>query len=184
MRPAEHSVAKYCGIYLKFDKTKRSATLSMPGYVTNAIQRFTSYGSPAANSSAVFIPPDYKRIHNQPATADNASPLRPLDRAKRIQEIVGVFLYYSRAVDQSMLAVINKIRSLQAKPTEQVEAMATRLLQYAATWPDASITYNASSMQLRAFSNASHLSKTKSCSRAGGVLYLGSTDPSPAHHFR
>jgi hypothetical protein len=174
------SGAKYCGIHLKFDKTKRSVTLSMPGYVTNAIQRFTSNDSPAAHSPAVFIPPDYKRIHHQPATADDDSPLLPPDRAKRIQEIVGVFLYYARAVDPSMLAVINKIGSLQAKPTEQVEAMATRLLQYAATWPDASITYNASNMQLRAFSDASHLSETKSRSRAGGVLYLGSMDPSPA----
>jgi hypothetical protein len=58
--------------------------------------------------------------------------------------------------------------------------MATRLLQCAATWPDASITYNASNIQLRPFSDASHLSETKSRSRAGGVLYLGSMDPSPA----
>jgi hypothetical protein len=80
-----------------------------------------------------------------------------------------------------MLAVINKIGSLhQAKPTEQVEAMVTRLLQYAVTWSDASITYNASNMQLRAFSDASHISETKSRPRAGGVLYLGGTDPSPA----
>ncbi len=133
----------------------------MPGYVTNAIRQFTSIDSPAAHSPAVFIPPDYKRIHHQPATADNDSPLLSPDRAKRIQEIVGVFLYYARAVDPSMLAVINKIESLQAKPTEQVEAMATRPLQYAATWSDASITYNASNMQLRPFSDASHLSETK-----------------------
>jgi hypothetical protein len=52
------SGAKYCGIHLKFDKTKRSVTLSMPGYVTNAIQRFPSIDSPAAHSPAVFIPPD------------------------------------------------------------------------------------------------------------------------------
>jgi hypothetical protein len=132
----------------------------MPGYVTNAMQRFTGIDSPAAHSPAVFIPSDYKRIHHQPGTADDDSPLLPPDRAKRIQEIVGVFLYYARAVDPSMLAAINKIGSLRAKPTQQVEAMATRLLQYATTWPDASITYNASNMQLRAFSDASHLSET------------------------
>jgi hypothetical protein len=50
------SGAKYCGMHLKFDKTKRSVTLSMPGYVTNATQWFTSIDSPAAHSPAVFIP--------------------------------------------------------------------------------------------------------------------------------
>ncbi len=72
---------------------------------------------------------------------------------------------------------------VQDKPTEQVEAMATCLFQYASNWPDASITYNASNMQLRAFSNALHLWETKPRSKAGGVLYyLGSSiDPSPTN---
>jgi hypothetical protein len=83
---------------------------------------------------AKATPPDYKTIYHQPATAVDDSPQLPPDRAKRIQEIFGVFLYYAKAVDPnltvSMLVVVNKIGSLQAKHMEQVEAMATHLLQY------------------------------------------------------
>ncbi|RYG64719.1 hypothetical protein EON64_13405 [archaeon] len=66
---------------------------------------------------------------------------------------MGVFLYYARAVDPSMLTIINKIGSTQAEPTEK---MTERLLQYAATWPDVSIVYQASDMQLAGYSDASY----------------------------
>ena len=47
---------------------------------------------------------------------DTSPPIDQL-RLKRIQQIIGVFLYYARAVDESMLCALNKLASRQANPT-------------------------------------------------------------------
>ena len=62
-----------------------------------------------------------------------AIPLTAAER-KELQEIVGVFLFYSRAVDPTMLTAINKIASRQAKPTSLIKQEVERFLQYANKW--------------------------------------------------
>ena len=47
-----------------------------------------------------------------------------------------------------MLPALNTIGSEQAKPTKQIEQKWYRLLDYAATYPDASIRYHASDIVL------------------------------------
>ena len=44
----------------------------------------------------------------------------PLSKAEKqfIQEVIGVFLYYARAVDLTMLAALGSLASKQASPTE------------------------------------------------------------------
>jgi hypothetical protein len=169
--------SKYVGITLAYDPTaaERKMVLSMPKYVANALKRF---GVPQptrnTNSPLHFVAPDYG-AHVQSPTPDDDSPALSPARAKRLQEIIGVFLYYARAVDPSMLTVVSKLGSMQAHPTVAVEAMAERLMQYAACWPDARITYVPSDMQLAGQADASYLSETGSRSRAGGVLYTSST---------
>ena len=49
-----------------------------------------------------------------------------------------------------------------------------QLLDYAATHPDAVVTYRSSNMVLAAHSNASYLSKTKSRSCAGCHFFMAS----------
>jgi len=100
--------------------------------------------------------------------------LLPPERAKRIQEIVGVFLYYARAVDPTMTYILSLLGSVQSKPTLQVEVLAQRFLNYAATWPNASIKYFKSDMKLYIQSDASYLGDSKSRSRAGGMQHLSS----------
>jgi hypothetical protein len=73
-----------------------------------------------------------------------------------------------------MLTIINKIGSMQAEPTRMVADMAQRFLLYAASWPDASIVFHASDMQLAAHSDASYLTESEARSRAGGILFLSS----------
>ena len=46
------------------------------------------------------------------------------------------------------------------------------MLDYAATHPNSIVTYNASDMVLAGHSDASYLSKTKACSRAGGHFFM------------
>ena len=49
--------------------------------------------------------------------ADDSPPLSKSDK-KFFQEVVGVFLYYARAVDLTMLAALGSLASEQASPTE------------------------------------------------------------------
>ena len=164
-------VQKYVGITIAHDRQKNTITLSMPGYVEKALQRFGLQDAKGANSPAVYTPPQYgKQIqYEQAVDISRASP----EAKTRIQEIVGVFLFYARAVDCTMLTTVNKLASKQANPTEDVIAASERLMQYAARFPNASVEIRPSNMQLMCHSDASYLSETNSRSRAGGILVLG-----------
>jgi hypothetical protein len=54
-----------------------------------------------------------------------------------------------------------------------------QFLDYAATHPDAILTYKRSNMVLVVHSNASYLSKPKARSRAGGHFFLSSDEADP-----
>ena len=102
------------------------------------------------------------------------STLAILDKAgiKRIQSINRTFLYYVRAVDPCMLPAINEISSQHANPTEETNAKAQMLMDYAHTYPDATIRYHASNMQLYMDSDAAYLVLTKAHSRDTGHFYF------------
>ena len=165
---------KYLGMAIKHDPMARTIAISLPHYVERALQRFEVKKMPHnTDSPSQYVAPKYGRHTAQLATLEDESP--PLDaaRTKRVQEIVGVFLYYARAVDPTMRVAVSKLSSQQARPTEQVWRDSQRLLQYAATWPNATTVFHASDMILKIHSDAGHLAETKSRSRAGGLHYLG-----------
>ena len=87
--------------------------MSIPGYVEKAMQRFQRTNLKGADSPIIYVPPNCGK-HQQEAPM--VGPSVPLTAAeiKELQEIVGVFLFYSRAVDPTMLTAINKIASRQA----------------------------------------------------------------------
>ena len=71
-----------------------------------------------------------------------------------------------------MLTAISRLGAGQTKPTQGILEDIERFLQYAASWPNASIVYKASDMQLTVESDASYLSESKARSKAGGIHYL------------
>jgi hypothetical protein len=81
--------------------------MSIPGYVQKAIQRFQRTNLKGADSPIIYVPPNYGK-HQQEVLLDE--PSVPLTAAEilELQEIVGVFLFYARAVDLTMLTAINK----------------------------------------------------------------------------
>jgi hypothetical protein len=168
--------SKYLGIVIHYDKEKREMHLSMPKYVENAIERFGAKDYEPAHSPMLYVPPS--RNSNQMTNPDLTPPLPP-DRKQRIQQIVGTFLYYARAVDPTMLTAINKLASIQANPTEATELAVHRFLSYAKTWPHAYLVIRPSDMILHAHSDASHLSESESRSRIGGFIYLGHSTMDP-----
>ena len=125
---------------------------------------------PKINPTHTF-PPNYSATRQYSKQQDN-SPL--LDKAgkKFFQEVYGTLLYYARAVDCTMLAALGSIATQQAIPTANTMRKIKQLLDYAATHPDAVVTYRSSNMVLAAHSEASYLSETKSRSRAGGHFFM------------
>ena len=94
-----------------------------------------------------------------------------------VQQVLGTFLYYARAVDSTMLVALSAIASEQARPTASTMGKVKLFLDYAASQAEAILTYHASAMVLAIHSDASYLSVAKARSRASGVFFL--SDPKP-----
>jgi hypothetical protein len=105
---------------------------------------------------------------------DNSPSLSP-DRLQRLQQIVGTFLYYARAVDNTMLVPLGTLAAAQTSATINTEKAITQFLDYAATHPSAVVRYRASDMTLHVHSDASYLSESKARSRAGGIFFMSHT---------
>jgi len=93
---------------------------------------------------------------------------------KYIRQVVGSFLYYTRAMDLTILTAPSDIASEQSKPTEKTIKRVEQLLHYMHTNPNVLIRFCASDMILNLHSNASYLSTARGRSRAGGHFFLGS----------
>ncbi len=116
----------------------------------------------------------------QYAKAEDVTQLLSKEETKYIQQVLGTFLYYGRAVDSTMLTALSSIASNQAEPTKETMSNIKLFLDYAASNQDAIITYHASDMVLVVHSNASYLSKPKARSCAGGHFFMSSNIADPA----
>jgi hypothetical protein len=179
---------KYLGLTLQWDYDARTVDVSMPGYINEALHRF-QHPTPSSpeDSPHAWLAPTYGAPVQLAPLAD-ASPKLDKDGILRLQQVIGTLLYYARAVDGTMLVALGTLASAQSQGTEATAKALTRLLNYAATHPNATIRYHSSDMVLYIHSDASYLSESKARSRVGGHFYLGSTpiDPTkpPSHTDR
>jgi hypothetical protein len=169
---------RYIGLTINWNYAQRTCTISMPGYIERALQRF-SHPTPTRpqDSPHPWTAPQFG-AHQQFATQD-LTPILDVKDTKHIQEVLGTLLYYARAVDCTMLAAIGTLAGQQAQATKQTMIGITQLLNYCATHPTASIEYRASDMCLHVESDASYLSEPKGRSRAAGYHYLSSRPSNP-----
>ena len=110
----------------------------------------------------------------QYAKDEDTSDLLNAGETQFIQQITGIFPYYARAVDPSMLVALSAIASTRAKPTAATLDKAILFLDYAVTYPDVMITYKASTMILHVYRNASYLTEPKARKRAGDRFFFSS----------
>jgi hypothetical protein len=170
---------RYLGITLDWDYKKREVHLSMPGYVERALARFGHLiPKILQHQPHKHTVPTYGAIV-QYAKDDDATNLLSKEDKKYIQQVLGTFLYYGRAVDSTMLTVLSSIASNQAEPTEETMNNIKLFLDYAASHQDAILTYQASDMVLIVHSDASYLSEPKARSRAGGHFFMSSDVANP-----
>ena len=163
---------QYIGINLKWDHQEHTVELSMDGYVEQALQEL-GHQPPRQHhkgpSKAI------QKIYGQAvqiAHTDNSPPMSLAD-IKFKQRAVGKFLFYARAIDNTMLHALNDIAT--SPDTTSTKAAVTYFLNYAACNPSASILYRPSDMQLSIESDAAYLVCPQARSRAGGYHYLSNT---------
>ena len=58
---------------------------------------------------------------------------------KYIQSVIGTFLYYTRALDCTMLLALNQMYTQQAQPTQNNMKTVQRLLDYANTYSNTAL---------------------------------------------
>ena len=144
----------------------------MPEYIPNVLTRFKHpIPKRKQNSPHTWTPPNFgSKI--QMATEQETSAILPHSDKLFVQQVVGSLLYYALAVDCTLLVALGEIASSQSAPTQDTMKKLTWLLNYVASNPNASITYEASDMCLHVHSDASYLSVPKARSRAGGHFFL------------
>jgi hypothetical protein len=145
----------------------------MPKYVTAAFHKFKH----PASKRPQFAP--YK--HNQPQYGVKVQLTHPIDisppatklQRKRIQQVIGTFLYYACAVNGKAFVALSTLASQQSKATKSTVAATDQLMDYYATYP------NASDMISKIHSNAGYLNKSEARSHAGGHFYLDNDENKP-----
>ena len=159
----------------------------MPGYINRALSRFAHDNNGISEDSPqAWRRPKYgsKIIY---ADLPDTSPVLDDKTKTYIQAVIGTLLYYGRAIDLTFLCALGDIASQQAKPTRNTYDAVTKLLNYAASHPDAQVQLRASDMVLHIDSDASYLSVPKARLRAAGFMYLNGTpasksNPNPTHY--
>jgi hypothetical protein len=111
----------YCGINLKWNYPKGYVNLSMPKYIMKQLTCY-SHPTPLKPQHCPFAPNPvtYRRNNQAPNPTDN-SPLLDNASKKCIQQVVGSFLYYARAVNPTILMALSNIATQQSAPTENTK---------------------------------------------------------------
>jgi hypothetical protein len=128
----------YSGITLKWDYKNRTCNISIPGYVSNVLNKF-QHDAPKhpQHTPSRYVTPIYG-TETQYATMDETPPLAA-QQCLTIQNVTGSVLYYAREVDPTVLMPLNDIATEQTKATEKTQATANRMLDYLAAHPEATI---------------------------------------------
>ena len=161
----------YLGLTLNWNYTKRYVDVSMPGYIKAALNKFQWTRSKAQHSPHPWNRPVFGQRIQYADTGPDSPPLNATDTT-RVQSICGTFLYYGRAIDPTILPALNEISTSQSAPTEETLARCHQLLDYLATYPDATIGYTASDMILICETDAAYLVLPKARSRIAGHYYF------------
>ena len=164
---------RFCGIHLHWDYLNRTYDLSMPGYVDHALHKF-QHPTPKKPQDSPY-PATVKQYGVKVQLTDpiDTSAHLPPHEIKRLQQIVGTFLFYGRAVDPTLLTALSELSSAQATATDATKRACQQFLDYCASHPDGAIRYQASDMILKLHSDSSYLNAVGARSRQGGHLYLG-----------
>jgi hypothetical protein len=103
----------YCGLTLEWDYKNRTVDLSMPGYIKAALHKY-QHAAPERPEHAPYTwnPPIYG-AKTQFLTEITTSPTLSDKVVNKLQQLTGTLLYYTRAVDPTLIMPINVLASEQ-----------------------------------------------------------------------
>mmetsp|Transcript_19791 Transcript_19791/g.35991 ORF Transcript_19791/g.35991 Transcript_19791/m.35991 type:complete len:201 (+) Transcript_19791:278-880(+) len=156
---------------IDWDYQRRKCHLLMPKYIMDALKRFNcKCPKRIQNAPHCHIAPQYG-AKQQFVQEEKESEATMNDKKLYIQQVLGTFLYYARAVNSTMLVALSAIAANQAAPTIATLTKLEQFLDYAASQEEAILTYHPSDMVLAVHSKASYLSESKAHSCANCHLY-------------
>eukprot|EP00804_Cyclotella_cryptica_P006018 CCRYP_000254-RA/>CCRYP_000254-RA protein AED:0.42 eAED:0.42 QI:0/0/0/1/0/0/2/0/294 len=158
----------FCGVKLNWDYKNRTVRLSMPDYVRSALHKFAHPKPARPQHSPYKAAPITYGSTTQENFTDDTPPLSP-DRIKFIQQVVGTFLFFGRAVDPTLAAALSSIASRQSKGTE------------------ATLHATLSSLTIKRYdprsdTDGSYLSELDGKSRAAAYMFLTKKDDPDFHN--
>ena len=162
----------YCGLQLDWDYQAGHVDISMPGYIDRLLTRL-KHPKPNRPVDAPhrWRKPEYGKSIQYNLPIDTSPPLTA-PAAILLQSTVGSLLFYSRAVDPSMLPGLNEVSTQQSTPTINTQRKVNDLLNYVSCHPNAVIRFHASDMCLHVDSDAAYLVLPKARSRLAGHFFL------------
>ena len=162
------------GYELEWNYEQGWVRLSMPDYVIKALRRLNYIPSQNPRYSP-YKSPEFKPLKKGerqiPITTDDSPFLDPKG-TRWVQSAIGSYLYYARALDNTILATLNQLGTQQALPTENTKKAVKHLLDYVYTYRQSYLQFNASDMILHVDSDAAYLVLPKARSRIAGFFRL------------
>ena len=151
----------------------------MPCYLENALVQFSHKPptKPQMQPHPHTIPTYGATV--QYAKAANTSLAATKAENKYICQVIGILLYYGRAVDCTILVGLSSLAAAQSKSRAQTLFLIKWLLDYTATNLEAILTYEKSDMVLPVHSDALYLSEPMAQSHLGGHLFCSSNVDNP-----
>jgi hypothetical protein len=133
----------------------------MPDYVPAALHKF-QHDTPTSRKDA---PHKWNQLAygakiQYAPHLDSSMPLHK-SLVTCLQQVCGTFMYYAIAVYPMMLVALGTIFAAQSNAIDHTATAVVKLLNYAATNPDAVIRYKVSGTTLYIHSDASYLSEPK-----------------------
>ena len=131
----------YGGLTVEWDYKERTCDLSIPGYLRHALARF-EHPMPTQPEYAPHVHPKRQYGAKQQMTSDpDLSPAVNLKDQKLVREVVGVLLFYARAIDSTYFKTLSTLSTQLSKPTAKTMEAVTKVLNYSATNPNAVLRF-------------------------------------------
>jgi hypothetical protein len=107
----------YCSINLEWNYIKQWVDIAMPIYAINNLTRYNHLPPLKLQHCLYTLNPTAYGKDNQATTPSDTSPLLEASGKKRIQQIVGSFLYYTHSVSPTFLMALSTIVAQQSALT-------------------------------------------------------------------
>ena len=147
-----------------------------PGYIQKARVKY-QHPIPKRPQHSPYqaAPVKYGAKIQHPVPEDMSPPLTE-EQIRRVQDVVGTFVWYGAACDPTLAASLSALATQQSKGTDNVKKASHQLLDYLVTHPNAAIRYHASDMILALDTDASYLSEPNARSHAAAYYFLTCKD--------